>query len=128
MQKLYRLMETLIQKEESFAVATIFDKTGSAPRTAGAKMVVRADGSTAGTIGGGRLEAEAINLAGEALRLKQTMLQSFDLTSRDVSGMDMICGGKGEILIDYIDAGDENNRMVYQAAAGVLKRREKAFP
>ena len=37
------------QKEESFAVATIFDKTGSAPRTAGAKMVVRA--STAGTIG-----------------------------------------------------------------------------
>ena len=57
MQKLYRLMETLIQKEESFAVATIFDKTGSAPRTAGAKMVVRADGSTAGTIGGGRLEA-----------------------------------------------------------------------
>lgn len=127
MQKLYRLMETLIQKEESFAVATIFDKTGSAPRTAGAKMVVRADGSTAGTIGGGRLEAEAINLAGEALRLKQTMLQSFDLTSRDVSGMDMICGGKGEILIDYIDAGDENNRMVYQAAAGVLKRREKAW-
>ena len=61
MQKLYRLMETLIQKEESFAVATIFDKTGSAPRTAGAKMVVRADGSC-GYHRGRTLEAEAIIL------------------------------------------------------------------
>ncbi len=127
MQRLYKLMGTLIQNNESFAVATIFDKTGSAPRTAGAKMVVRGDGSTTGTIGGGRLEAEAIKLAGEALRLKRTMMQSFDLTGRDVSGMDMICGGKGEVLIDYVDAGDENNRMVYQAAAGVLEQREKAW-
>jgi len=127
MKKLYGLMETLLQEKESFVVATIFDKTGSAPRTAGAKMVVRADGSIAGTIGGGRLEAEAINLAKEVQRLKQTRLQSFDLTSRDAAGMDMICGGKGEILLDYIDAGDENNRLVYQAAAEILERREKAW-
>ncbi len=127
MPRLYKLMGALIEKRESFVAATIFDKTGSAPRTAGAKMVVQGDGTATGTIGGGRLEAEAIKLAGEALRQKHTFMQSFDLTGRDVSGMDMICGGQGEILIDYVDAGDENNRMVYRAAAEVLERREKAW-
>jgi xanthine/CO dehydrogenase XdhC/CoxF family maturation factor len=45
-------MVRLLEQGESFAVATIFDKAGSAPRSAGAKMVVRADGSIFGSIGG----------------------------------------------------------------------------
>lgn len=64
----------LLQRKESFSIATIFDKTGSSPRTVGAKMVVRRDGSIVGTIGGGRLEASAIRLAMEALKiLKQAV-------------------------------------------------------
>ncbi|OPZ71286.1 MAG: putative xanthine dehydrogenase subunit A [Firmicutes bacterium ADurb.Bin456] len=39
----------------------------------------------------------------------------------------MICGGQGEVLIDYVDAGDENNRVVYRAAVDFLERREKAW-
>jgi xanthine dehydrogenase accessory factor len=127
MKKLYRKMAELLQKRESFIVATIFDKTGSAPRTAGAKMVVRADDSIAGTIGGGRLEAEAMCLARKTLSSKQTVLQSFDLTGKDVAAMDMICGGKGELLLDFIDADDENNQIVYKAAAESLERGEKAW-
>ena len=121
-------MADLLQKGESFAVATIFDKTGSAPRTAGAKMIVRADGSIAGTIGGGRLEADAIKLIRKTLPFsKQTTMQSFDLTGKDVAAMDMICGGKGEIFIDFVDAKVENNKKVYQAAAEILEKREKAW-
>ena len=67
MRRLYREMARLSEQGESFAVATIFDKVGSAPRSAGAKMVVRADGSIFGTIGGGRLEADAVRLAKEAI-------------------------------------------------------------
>lgn len=125
--KLYRQMVELLRKGESFAVATIFDNIGSAPRTNGAKMFVRADGSTAGSIGGGRLEADAIRSAMEALSSRQTVIQSFDLTSKDVAGMDMICGGKGEVLIDFVDAGDENIRLVYEAAAETHERGEKAW-
>jgi len=127
MKELYFEMAKLLQKKESFAVATIFDKTGSAPRTAGAKMVVRGDGSIVGTIGGGRLEANAIRLAKESLTLKQTVMQSFDLTNKDVAAMDMICGGKGEVLIDFIDVHDENNRMIYESALKILERKEKAW-
>lgn len=63
MKRLYRDMVRLLRAGESFAVATIFDKVGSAPRGAGAKMVVRGDGSILGSIGGGRLEADAMRLA-----------------------------------------------------------------
>jgi xanthine dehydrogenase accessory factor len=125
--KLYREMAELLRKGESFAVATIFDNIGSAPRTNGAKMLVRADGSTVGSIGGGCLEADTIRLALETSSARQTLIQSFDLTSRDVAGTDMICGGKGEVLIDFVDAGDENNRLVYEAAADTHEQGEKAW-
>jgi len=127
MRVLFNEMAKLVQEGVSFAVATIFDKTGSAPRTAGAKMVVRPDGSIVGTIGGGRLEADAIELAREALASRWTRIQSFDLTSKDAAAMDMICGGKGEILIDFVDAADESNRAVCQAADEILERKEKAW-
>lgn len=127
MKELYLEITELLQRKESFAIATIFDKTGSAPRTAGAKMIVRGDGSIVGTIGGGRLEANAIRFAMESLTLKQTVMQSFDLTNKDVAAMDMICGGKGEILIDFIDAHDENNRIIYETAFKIQEKREKAW-
>jgi xanthine dehydrogenase accessory factor len=127
MKRLYREMVRLLEQSESFAVATIFDKVGSAPRSAGAKMVVRADGSIFGTIGGGRLEADAIRLAKEALRDRRTLVHKFDLTGKDVAAMDMICGGVGEALIEFFDANDRNNRIVCEAAAGVLDRGAKAW-
>jgi len=120
MEKLYRAMLGLLQQGESFAVATIFDKAGSAPRADGAKMVVRQDGSILGTIGGGRLEAAAIDLARKLIPERKTVIHSFDLTSKDAAASDMICGGSGEILLDIIDAGDGNNLKIYGEAAGIV--------
>ncbi|NMM62481.1 XdhC family protein [Clostridium sp. P21] len=127
MKELYKEMMGLLNKEESFVLATIFDRTGSAPRTAGAKMIVHKDGSIIGTIGGGRLEANAIKFAVQAFESKETSMKPFDLTSEDVDAMDMICGGKGEVLIDFIDANNENNKVVYEAARKIQKNREKAW-
>ncbi len=111
--KLYQTMLQLLKDGESFAVATIFDKSGSAPRSEGAKMIVRRDGSITGSIGGGRLEAEAIRIARECIPVLKTLVHPFNLTSRDAAASDMICGGAGEILVDCIDAGDGNNLKVY---------------
>lgn len=127
MQNLYRDIVGLLGKRESLVLATIFHTAGSSPRTAGTKMLIRADGSILGTIGGGRLEADVIRLAGEVFTPGKTLMHSFDLTSKDIAGTDMICGGKGEILIDFIDADDKNAVKVYEAAAGAMERREKAW-
>ena len=53
--------------ERSCALLSIVDAKGSAPREAGARMVVLEDGSFAGTIGGGELEWQAIARARAAL-------------------------------------------------------------
>ena len=127
MENLYVTMVSLLEQNESFAVATLFDKTGSAPRSDGAKMVVRVDGSIAGTIGGGRLEAEAIGLAKEMIQARKTVVHSFNLTSKDAASSDMICGGVGEILIDFIDASDGINLKVYAEAADIMKRGKRGW-
>ena len=53
--------------EQSCAMVSIVEAKGSAPREAGARMVVLEDGSFAGTIGGGALEWRAIARAQAAL-------------------------------------------------------------
>lgn len=127
MKNIIEEISALLAAGESLVAATIFDKAGSAPRTAGAKMIVRRDGSSAGTIGGGRLEGDAIRLAAQVLASGKSAVQAFNLTGEDAAGMDMICGGQGEILLDYIDADDESNRLVYREAAAAVARRDKAW-
>ena len=56
-----------LRDERRCAMVSIVDAKGSAPREAGARMVVLEDGSFAGTIGGGTLEWRAIARAREAL-------------------------------------------------------------
>jgi len=53
---------------EPFVLCTVTATARSAPRDAGAKMIVATDGSTAGTVGGGPLEAIVIEEAVALLR------------------------------------------------------------
>jgi xanthine dehydrogenase accessory factor len=126
MNDLFKDMAGLLESGESIVVATLFDKSGSAPRTAGAKMVVRRDGSILGTVGGGCLEMCAIHAAQQVFQKKQSIIQAFDLSGEDIAGMDMICGGSGEILLDYMEA-DAENRRVCQEAALAVEKRQKAW-
>jgi xanthine dehydrogenase accessory factor len=82
-------------------VVTIAETTGSAPREAGAKMVVSRDASV-GTIGGGRLEYQATGIARRMLDDSgaRTSLQHFALPS-----LGQCCGGTADLLFESIAAG-----------------------
>lgn len=43
----------LLEKDETFVLATIVSHTGSTPRTSGSRMIITADGCGTGTVGGG---------------------------------------------------------------------------
>ena len=60
-------MKRLTAAGEQFALGTLVDTRGSTPQKAGARLLVRADGSTLGTLGGGCVEAEAWQAAQDAL-------------------------------------------------------------
>jgi xanthine dehydrogenase accessory factor len=127
MKIIFREINRLLHAGESFVLATIFEQSGSAPRMSGAKMLVRADGTISGTIGGGRLEADAMQAAREVLLSGQPKIWSFQLTGEDVAGMDMICGGQGQVLLDFIDSTDATNLRIYEEANAILEMKGKGW-
>jgi xanthine dehydrogenase accessory factor len=71
------------------ALVTVTETSGSSPASPGQMMAVLADGSTAGTVGGGASEYRIIQQALEAINNKERVFRfSFDHAE---SGM--ICGG-----------------------------------
>ena len=82
------------------ALVTIISAIGSTPREEGAKMLVRADGSILGTIGGGSLEAQVCNKALEVIRKGKPQRLHFRLKEGEEPGM--ICGGDLEVFIEPI--------------------------
>lgn len=122
----YNGLVELLTANEDIVVVTLYDQSGSAPRTAGAKMIVKQDGSILGTIGGGRLEATAITRSRELFITKRSVVYTFDLTGTDIAAMDMICGGKGEVLLDYI-AANAVNLAIYSEVSAAIKTRQKAW-
>src|SRR5262245_679904 len=84
------------------ALATIVQIRGSVPSFQSAKMLVRDDGSTLGSVGGGCVEAEVWAAAQDVLREEKSRVMSFDLTDESMAESGLICGGKLEIFIEPI--------------------------
>lgn len=89
----------LRQKGVVCALATVTRTAGSTPRKSAARMIVLADGSIRGTIGGGRIEKEVIDATvallaeGGAARPK---LLRYHLTHE----LAMCCGGEMEVFVE----------------------------
>jgi xanthine dehydrogenase accessory factor len=87
------------------ASCRLVETRGSTPQKPGAMMLVLADGSQAGTLGGGCVEAEVKRRALAAIHRGRVELAKFQLD--DDYGWDdgLICGGRMQVLIDpLIDA------------------------
>jgi len=95
------LIET-IRSGEPACVLTVVQVSGSTPREVGAKMLLRADGSTVGTIGGGQLEAAALSDAREALATGQSQLTHYSLAGKE--GDLGVCGGEAEVFVEVLRA------------------------
>ncbi len=85
------------------ALATIVETTGSTPREVGAKMIICADGSLYGSVGGGCGESEVKSAAFRCLLTTQKpeLLEISLLDDLGTKGGD-VCGGKMWILIEPV--------------------------
>ena len=106
------------------AIATVVSKAGAAPREEGAKMIVGEDGRIAGTIGGGRLEAEIERRAVADMERKDGAVMRFRMNAREVADNGMLCGGDVDILIEPILA---DHREVYEKLWWCLTKGSKAI-
>jgi xanthine dehydrogenase accessory factor len=92
----------LLEARQPFARATVVQATGSVPGKVGASMIVRADGSTLGTVGGAALEDEVKALAAAAIATGEGGLHHFDLQAWKPGGLPSLCGGSVDIAIEYV--------------------------
>lgn len=78
----------------------LVETRGSTPQKAGAGMLVFADGSQAGTLGGGCVEAEVKRRALAVAQRGQPEVMSFQLDSDYGWDDGLICGGRMLVLVD----------------------------
>lgn len=95
---------------------TIVSSWGSAPRHAGTRALLTAAGLE-GTVGGGALEARAVEAARQSLESGISARVACDLTGLSPAS-DMICGGSMEVLCEAL--GPEQARL-FALAAQVLR-------
>ena len=84
------------------AVATVVDTSGSAPRRAGAAMMITADGEVVGSVSGGCIDGVVYDLGLEALGGAPPRLCRFDSDGRDIFAVGLTCGGDLEIFIEPV--------------------------
>ncbi|MDY2680214.1 MAG: XdhC/CoxI family protein [Lentihominibacter sp.] len=104
-QKLSYFARDLIEQGEDFVIAKVVDTSGSTPRKKGAVLMMKKDGVTIGTVGGGLLEAETEKLCRKTFETKEkSHVYEFTLDEKQKGALDMGCGGDATVQIDYIDA------------------------
>ena len=105
MHELDRIRLALVEaaeRGEGAVLATVMGVDGSTYRGAGARMVVRADGSTVGAVSGGCLEADIVARAAEVLAAGRVELAHYDTRTADdaVLGLGMGCQGVIDVQLE----------------------------
>jgi xanthine dehydrogenase accessory factor len=96
-------LEELRASATPAALVTIVRASGSTPAAAGAKMVVLADGTFTGTVGGGHLEQLAIDDARACLASGEAKTCRYPLGA--TAGQ--CCGGVVEVFVEPLNIGPE---------------------
>ena len=85
-------------------VATVVRTIRSAPRPPGAAMVVAPDGTVAGSVSGGCVEAAVYELATEARDSGRPALQRYGISADDAFAVGLTCGGEIDIFAEPVSA------------------------
>jgi xanthine dehydrogenase accessory factor len=101
----------LLAEGRAFVLATIISHEGSTPRTSGTRMLITKAQEIVGTIGGGLLELETMQVAAQMDEQAPARILDFDLANRDAANLGMICGGVARVLLDYIRPDEDNRRL-----------------
>ena len=118
MRDLFRSLLDALEAQRPVAYCRLVETRGSTPQKAGALMLVFPDGSQAGTLGGGCVEAEVKRQALGRLHDSQVEIATFQLDSDYGWDDGLICGGRMKVLIAPVskEAGDGYFRQLAQCA------------
>ena len=103
MKNVYLEAAALAERDEKFVLATVVNTSGSTPQKPGACLLVRSDGSTVGTLGGGCVEGDIWFAAKEALRDESKPIYKDYFLNEEIAAQDgLVCGGSMYFYIEPI--------------------------
>lgn len=94
--------EKWCRQGKKIALATVIETWGSAPRKAGAHLVINANGDFMGSVSGGCVEAEVIAQAIDAIKTNESVILEFDVADQIAWKVGLSCGGRMKILVECI--------------------------
>jgi len=100
MNNIYSSLAQLDKKGTSAVLCIVTQSAGSTPRKAGSKMLVHQDGTSQGSVGGGKIEYMVIEEARTMLGSNLSKTISYNLDS----DLGMQCGGKMSIYFEPINS------------------------
>lgn len=100
-QSIYEALSELEKNHETAALCTVVKSEGSTPRHVGSKMLVYADGTFIGTVGGGDLENRVLKAAREAISSGSAVTLSYTMAD-PARGDPGVCGGTVEVFVEPI--------------------------
>lgn len=124
MHELWRELNQAIERGQPVVSTVLVETRGSTPQKSGAAMLVFADGTQAGTLGGGCVEAEVKRRALSLLHEGGREILTFQLDSDYGWDDGLICGGRMSMLVDPVRPGTE---ALYFRELNQLANEGKAF-
>jgi xanthine dehydrogenase accessory factor len=122
MEDIYAKIVELFENKRFSVLATMIRQTGAAPRHAGTKFLIMEDGSFAGTIGGGRLEAQVLEGADGVFKAKTPLRLNFVFRGKDVEKTEMLCGGDAEVFLEPVSPENLNLFEIFKKIMDLNRR------
>ena len=112
MYTLFPRIHERLQTGQAVALATVIGRRGSLPMASDAKLLVLADDSFEGTVGGGCLEAEVYAGAAALLRDGSARVDEYHLNEVEAETGGHVCGGTVEVFTRVLRPDDDVVRFV----------------
>jgi xanthine dehydrogenase accessory factor len=88
---------------ETVGVGTVVATFQSAPRPAGASMLVGPDGSAVGSVSGGCVEGAVYELAQSVVASGEPVLERYGVSDDDAFAVGLTCGGILDVYVEKVD-------------------------
>lgn len=85
------------------ALATVTETWGSAPRPAGANLVIDGDGNFLGSVSGGCVEGAVVTEALDVIASGKPKLVSFGVADETAWEVGLSCGGKISVYVEPVE-------------------------
>lgn len=112
---IYQTACELISSGRKIILARTIRRSGSTPRDVGAMCIITETGDLIGTVGGGLLEYQVQTRANALFKEEKSCIYAFRLSSSDLAGAGMICGGEVDLYLDPLFPENKETLTLFQA-------------